>query len=174
MIESYAMFHISLIRNDVENWQEKKKKLLKLANSGSFDMRRGEFVLSDFFKKSDYREQIQEILGEDIRKSACLIDCDELKISNAWFEKAKKGMSHQIHNHGALGYSAICYVEYDPKQHTPVQFIAPFNDVWYGKAIDYEPHDVKEGTLLIFPSFVHHFTLPNKSNKERICLSFNF
>lgn len=178
MIESYAMFHISLIRSDVKNWQEKKKKLLNLANSRSFDVRCGEFVLSDFFhsKKSDsdYTEQIQEILEEDIKQSELLIGEGDLKISNAWFEKSRKGMTHQIHNHGALGYSGICYIQYDKKEHTPVQFVAPFNSVRHGQSIHYQPHDVKEGTLLIFPSFIHHFTLPNQSNKERICLSFNF
>ena len=40
MIESYAMFHIPLIRNDVKDWQEKKKKLLNLVNSGKFDMKK--------------------------------------------------------------------------------------------------------------------------------------
>ena len=85
MIESYAMFHISLIRSDVKNWQEKKKKLLNLVNSRSFDVRCGEFVLSDFFhsKKSDsdYTEQIQEILEEDIKQSELLIGEGDLKIS---------------------------------------------------------------------------------------------
>jgi|TARA_B100000085_G_scaffold263479_1_gene269544 hypothetical protein len=174
MIESYAMFHIPLIRNDVKDWQEKKKKLLNLVNSGKFDMKSNEFVLSDFFGKVDYRAQIQEILQEDIKQSELLIGEGDLKISNAWFEKSRKGMSHQIHNHGALGYSGICYIQYDKKEHTPVQFVAPYNDSKHGQSIHYQPYDVREGTLLIFPSFVHHFTLPNESNKERICLSFNF
>ena len=173
MSQSYTMFHISLVRHDVVDWQEKKKKLLKLVNNGKFSMKSNEFVLSDFFEKDDYRAQIQEIFEEDIKQSEFLIG-EELKTSNAWFEKSKKGMSHQIHNHGALGYSGICYVQYDKKQHTPVQFVAPYDDLKHGQSIHYQPHDVREGTLLIFPSFVHHFTLPNQSNKERICVSFNF
>ena len=72
-----------------------------------------------------------------------------------------------------MGFSAVCFVEYDQEVHTPTQFIAPFNDFMQGNTLQYSPSCVMEGTLLIFPSVIHHFTLPNTSDKRRIALSFN-
>ena len=33
--------------------------------------------------------------------------------------------------------------------------------------------DIKEGDLVLFPSFIHHYTRPSQSDSERIVLSFN-
>ena len=41
-----------------------------------------------------------------------------------------------------------------------------------GEVIHYEP-DVEEGDLILFPSFIHHYTTPNQTDTERIVLSFN-
>ena len=179
MTKYEAMFHIPLIRTKVEDWEEKKEKLLKLANTCKFSVSNGDSVLSDFFEKDDYKEdqrkQVQEILEEDIKDCELLIiNGGDLKLSNAWFEKSKKGMTHGIHNHGALGFSGLCYIQYDKNEHTPVHFIAPFNSIKQGLTLTFKPDDISEGTMLIFPSFVHHFTLPNTSAKERICVAFNF
>ena len=57
-------------------------------------------------------------------------------------------MSHSIHNHGQLGYSAACYVTYNPNEHTPTQFVSPFNNPITGDIIQYQPMNVEEGDLI--------------------------
>ena len=82
-------------------------------------------------------------------------------------------MYHELHNHGQLGYSATCFLSFDPKVHTPTQFIAPFNNPLNGLIVKHIPENITEGTLLFFPSMLLHYTQPNLSTKERIVLSFN-
>ena len=93
-------------------------------------------------------------------------------VNGAWIERSTKGMHHNIHNHGATGYSAACYVCYNSNIHSPTQFVSPFNHPITGEVMHYEP-DVEEGDLILFPSLIHHYTTPNQSNTERIVLSFN-
>ena len=86
MTKFEAMFHIPLIRAKVEDWEEKKEKLLKLANTCNLSSN-NDSVLSDFFVKDDYKEyqrkQVQEILEEDLKDCELLIiDGGELKLSN--------------------------------------------------------------------------------------------
>jgi uncharacterized protein (TIGR02466 family) len=38
---------------------------------------------------------------------------------------------------------------------------------------EYFSHQPKVGELLLFPSWLPHFVLPNTSNEERISVSFN-
>ena len=65
-------------------------------------------------------------------------------------------MSHSVYNHGQLGYSAACYVTYNPEKHTPTQFIAPFCHPINGDILQYEPPDIEEGDLIFFPSYLLH------------------
>ena len=93
------------------------------------------------------------------------------EISHIWYQSYTKQQYHQLHNHGALGWSAIFYAIFDKKEHRPTTFYAPFSDV-LGEIIEYEP-DVNEGTLLIFPSFLQHEARSGMSDKERVIISFN-
>ena len=95
-----------------------------------------------------------------------------VSVNGSWIERSTKGMHHNIHNHGATGYSAACYVCYNSNIHSPTQFVSPFNNPITGEVIHYEP-DVEEGHLILFPSFIHHYTTPNQTDVERIVLSFN-
>ena len=60
---------------------------------------------------------------------------------------------------------------HNKKKHQPTIFISPFNDP-LGNLIEYAP-DVDEGDIIIFPSMLTHYVLPNKSSDIRIILSFN-
>ena len=42
-----------------------------------------------------------------------------------------------------------------------------------GNLIEYEPDDVEEGTLIVFPTSLPHYVPVNKSDEPRIILSMN-
>ena len=42
-----------------------------------------------------------------------------------------------------------------------------------GNVIEYEPDDVEEGTLIVFPTSLPHYVPVNKSDEPRIILSMN-
>jgi ectoine hydroxylase-related dioxygenase (phytanoyl-CoA dioxygenase family) len=37
----------------------------------------------------------------------------------------------------------------------------------------YTPPQIKQGDLIIFPSFLNHYVKPNTSEKQRITITFN-
>lgn len=85
----------------------------------------------------------------------------------------KKHDYHQVHNHRTIGLTGIIYLEYDQLEHNPTYFIAPFNDPIKDTSLFYIPQNIKEGSIIVFPSFINHFSNPNKSDKERKILAFD-
>ena len=102
-----------------------------------------------------------------------MLQFQSYSVVKSWTEVQNKEMYHLVHNHGALGYSAVCYVEYDPKHHEPLHFIAPFNNAITGEQIDYAPEGIKESSILFFQSFLLHYAIPNSSTVPRRAVSFN-
>jgi hypothetical protein len=69
------------------------------------------------------------------------------------------------------GFSLVLYVEYDPKVHTPTTFVCPWQDPRTDTTTLICPQDIKEGTLVIVPSYTLHYATPNLSNKIRTVIS---
>jgi len=167
-------FSIPLIHIKIDEWEFKKKEIIKLFSSSNLKIDKLEKVKSDFFnKKKNYNNKIQKIFSNEIKSLEEVVNIKNFIVSNSWIESADRSMFHQIHNHGALGYSAVCFINYDETQHTPTQFISPFNDFINGSILSYSPEQISEGSILFFPSIIHHYTIPNESDIERIILSFN-
>tara|TARA_B100000287_G_scaffold114338_1_gene106507 strand:- start:1110 stop:1652 length:543 start_codon:yes stop_codon:yes gene_type:complete len=170
-----SMFYVPLLHIVIDGWKKKKSNLLKIIEKRKFSYGYRERIKSDFYKENQqsYAKKIQDILSYEIKNAGTHFGFENLNVINAWFEKAERNMYHQIHNHGAYGVSAVCFIEYDSQIHTPTQFVAPFNNYINGQSLQYSPNDVKEGSILFFPSLIHHYTIPNDSDKERVTLSFN-
>lgn len=165
------MFVIPLLHLEVRDWKDKKKQLKDICNRCNLYDK--DCVKTDFHNQEEiYVKDILHILSEELNIFANHFDLNNFNILNAWFEKASKQNFHAVHNHGSIGYSAVCYVDYDQNEHTPTQFISPFNSFLTGNTLYYTPN-VNEGSLIFFPSIINHYTLLNESEKERLILSFN-
>ena len=195
------MFSIPLVHIEIKNWKQKKSKLLNLHNvvKCNNESRGGNLdVITDYHynseNNSNYSPQIHNILKEEISLSEDIllnpndflnVDFDNrfddesnfeyyFKLENSWFESSLKGSRHEVHNHGPVGYSCVVFVEFDENEHTPTRFLNPYFSSFFGNPCDYTPdHLVKEGSLIIFPSPVLHYTQPNISDKVRLILSWN-
>ena len=169
------VFAIKFAQIKVSNWEKKKDIILKNAGELIYeDHPKGEFLETNFAEaiSSADKMNVRDILAEELNEF--MIGCGgRVTLNGSWVERSTKGMFHSIHNHGALGYSAACYVCYDPLVHTPTQFVAPFNNPISGMVTQYEPDGIVEGDLILFPSYLPHYTKPNLSDKERVVLSFN-
>lgn len=95
-----------------------------------------------------------------------------LSTSEVWFQKYENGMNHAVHNHGPIGFSAVCFIEYNKNIHKPTTFISPFGNNITGELFRYEP-DVEEGDIIFFPSNLLHYAPTNLSEYVRIIMSFN-
>ena len=76
------------------------------------------------------------------------------------------------HNHGTQGYSGLIYVNYNSKNHVSNTYIQPWNHIESNDTI-YNRPPVKEVTLVITPSFITHFVVPNQSKEIREGVGFD-
>lgn len=173
------MFAIPLYVTKVKNWNSKKKKILSSVEHLQHITQKNktnEYIETDFYirdEKKEDRLNISDIFFEEIEEFCLNMGFSGFRVRKSWIEKQKKDMYHMVHNHGALGYSSVCYVDYNKDVHTPVHFVSPFNNFINGEQIDFCPDNIEESSLIIFPSSILHYTLPNSSTIPRVALSFN-
>ena len=179
MLKSDSMFSLPIYTVEVADWIEKKQKIKKIIDNLYLGVPSNDpnHCLTDFFLNKEpqpYWSEILEILDKEITRSERgLFNKREMMIEGFWVEKSTKSKSHPIHNHGALGYSAVLYVDFDPEHHSPTRFVSPFNDWETGAPVYYLPK-VREGVMIYFPSYILHEAPPNLSDKTRTIISFNF
>ncbi len=168
-----SLFEFPSYQYEVSDWEFKKKPLLNRINKSTFKRTEVQRFESDRGTSGNiYVNYLQEFL-KDILDEFCQEAEVNCSMTDAWCVKYQKGDYQIVHNHRGWGFSGILYVEYDPKVHTPTCFVAPWNDPRTDKTSLVDPKDVKEGTLVIFPSFTHHFVHPNKTMKQRTVISFD-
>jgi hypothetical protein len=171
------MFTVPYLQLEVDQWDIKKKKLLEVMNS--HDMCLDSSVLTSFYDstngKTEHQNKIIESIFEDelnhMKKS---FGFKFYSIQQFWFQEQYKNMYHPIHDHSDrnIGLSSICYIDFDPLEHTAVNFISPFIDSFRLAHTNYSPQ-VNSGSMLFFPSNILHQTLPNSSDKVRRIISIN-
>lgn len=180
MLKSDSMFSLPIYTVEVADWVSKKKKI-KESIEGLYLGRPSDepgHCLTDYFHNGNgiepYWNDLIDILNPEIKRSeGGFFNKREMLIEGFWVEKSDKNKSHGIHNHGALGYSAVLYVDFDPEHHSSTRFVSPFNHWETGEVLYYSPK-VREGVMIYFPSYILHEAPPNFSDKTRTIISFNF
>ena len=167
------LFEFPSYQNEVNDWEVKKKGLLnRLNNSELVRTNLQTFETDRETAGKRYVNYIAEVLKPELEEF-----CQEAKVSccvtDAWAVRYYKGDHQTIHNHRSWGFSGILYVEYDPKVHTPTCFLCPWQEPRTDVTTLVLPHNIKEGTLFIAPSFTHHFVQPNIVRKPRIVIAFD-
>jgi hypothetical protein len=94
------------------------------------------------------------------------------EVVSLWCQRYAKSQYMPAHSHGASGYSAVLYAEFDEVDHDPTSFIAPFKNFADGDDLNWKP-EVSEGDLIVFPSCLFHHAHPNLSDTRRTIFSFN-
>jgi hypothetical protein len=178
-IFSIPFFTISKL----SNWQEKKNSMLKLFEEYQDKVvKRGSVLTSyvdeeDNFSYKEFIEKISKILNEELHLIYEIFGSEKYpykkaNILDAWFQEQKQHMYHGPHNHGMGGLAAVCFLNYDENEHTPTQFISPYQNTLNGYFLNHS-EKISEGSMLIFPSNITHYTEPNQSKKSRIIFSMN-
>ncbi|AOV60184.1 hypothetical protein S820908_037 [Synechococcus phage S-CAM9] len=178
----HPMFSTPILHVKIDNWIEKKRALLKLFDTHEKNCSLWEEtdvfgVETDFHRnlnknnknRCNYNAEVADILFDELEFASEAFGIGVV-IGAAWFEKSKKGTHHGAHHHGPIGLSAVCFIEYDKNHHTPTIFMNP--NCSSVKEYFTPPH-VSEGSLIIFPSNIVHYTTPNISDENRIVLAFN-
>ena len=109
--------------------------------------------------------------------------CDKLDISLCWFNHApaNSGFGHPLHRHPMSYLSAVYYLT----DGAPTFFDDPCTprvydtlDVWYHDKMENdwginEKVDAKAGKLILFPSWLRHYSGRQLDNYDRWTISFN-
>lgn len=157
----------------IDDWDFKKKSILNRINSQKFVRTTLQTFETDRQTNAkNYIHHLQELIKPELFQF-----CQEAEVScsmtDAWTVRYRRGDYQTPHTHRAWGFSAILYVEYDHKVHTPTTFICPWQDPRTDTTTLVQPQSVKEGTIVIFPSYTLHYVNPNQANKIRTILSFD-
>ncbi len=104
-----------------------------------------------------------------------------IEITGCWANLYAPGASHRAHSHPNNYLSAVYYVRtwpgadtinfHDPRRQTGV--IRPPVVELTAENTDQVVIKVREGTLLMFPSYLEHSVDANTSDAERVSVSFN-
>ena len=167
------LFKFLSYKYDLEDWEFKKRGLLKRVNEGKFTRPVPKTHESDRRDNNKrYLHYLNELLNPEITEFCEEVDM-MFRMVDCWTVRYNRGDYQHAHNHGSIGFSGILYLEFDPSVHQSTCFISPWQEPRYdGTSIRFV-EDVKEGSLFIFPSYCLHYNVANESNKTRTVLSFN-
>ena len=101
----------------------------------------------------------------------------EYTITSSWFTKTVKHEHAHLHDHGPSDVSGVYYLQTNGEDgnlhfNSPIHFLLARNYVIGGQegGLEVQP---QEGLLFLWPSFLMHMTAENRTDSERISLSFN-
>ena len=109
------------------------------------------------------------------------IGYDAVEITGCWANVGRRGASHAMHTHPNNFLSGVYYVQTSPGAET-INFHDPRSQASVlrppvtelsGRNADQVVVKVKDGTLLMFPSYLPHSVSPSESDELRISISFN-
>ena len=109
------------------------------------------------------------------------IGTDAFEITGCWANVLAQGAAHRAHSHPNNFLSGVYYVRTQPGTDT-INFHDPRNQAGVirppvveltAENTDQVVVRVKNGTLLVFPSYLQHSVDANASKEERISVSFN-
>lgn len=147
-------------------------------------------VFTTFGKNIDIEwDKIMHNYSDNIKDLAQLLGVrGKPAVTEMWLNAYKTNQNQEVHDHSPGHFSAVHYIKYNAEEHLPTIFINPYrqasisNKPDFNSNIDQVPQTwvaqsfikVKEGDLLIFPSFLEHKVPRQKTDEIRVTLSFNF
>ena len=187
MTEHSLLFAIAISKFEVNDWQNKKSKLLELISFDDEDIESCSDCLTDYYKydtRPPYLNTFVDIMQEDLDNIAneytnmlndkyngeCPLESTDTW--QLWSQRYTKGQYHGAHNHGNDRISCVLYVEFDETEHIPTTFYSPFPHPYYG-IIGKQTPQVSEGNIITFPSSLLHECPNQVSTKPRTIMSFN-
>jgi len=103
----------------------------------------------------------------------------KFEIISSWLTKGKKNQISKLHNHTNSMFSGVFYFSINENQ-SNIMFENVYRSTFNIIPTEYNIYNstqqnlfVKEKSLIIFPSEVHHQILQSKSTKDRYSLAFN-
>ena len=166
-----SLFDIPYWKIQIVDFQQKKKELVELLESYPEE----KTGLQDFYtnrqsNRSGLIEQFASIMSQELGVFAKEIKKD-FAIPEVWSVSYAQGDYQTPHNHSSMGLSGILYLDL-PNNSPITNFIQPWND-YETDTVLYHSMPIAEGDIIIYPSFVQHFSEPNKTKKIKRVISWD-
>ena len=165
---------------DILEWQTKDDGII-CSNSGGWHSQTNMHELSKF--KTIYT-QIKSVIKELSQHLGIDLDAYKLITSGMWANVSNKYAYNKTHNHPGDIWSCVYYVKsgengakiwfIDPREQAhmvPIPFKDSQQTSAFSPQVFYAP---KEGTVVVFPSWLKHEVDSNLSDETRISISANF
>lgn len=107
---------------------------------------------------------IKDDLINDLNKMVVECNYEKIKVEDIWFQQYTNNSEHGWHTHSS-NFTGVYYVDM-PEGSPKTQIIEPYTN----SVIEL---DLKEGDLVMFPSFTIHKAPKNLNNKTKTIISFN-
>ena len=139
----------------------------------------GVSTFNDDFSILNHISGLEETIQKEINDYTTTIGLCETRITNSWDNIYNKGAKVLHHHHHGSVISGAYYAKAGDDS-SPIIFENPFYKFRGAEeSVEYTPYscaenkfDIEDGMLILFPSWITHYTLPNESD-ERIVISFN-
>lgn len=140
---------------------------------------------SDRFKNNipSELEKLVEQIENRVVEISFKLQIPAPRFGNIWFNINSPGSYNQIHNHRGALLSGVYYVDVPNNETGNIEFHRNDEADYYLHQILTPDHHfastkliypAKTNTLYIFPAWLKHSVQGNKSNKDRISISFNY
>jgi len=166
-----TLFQIPYYTIPTLNFKEKKKQLTNMLKAYP-EKKHGiqTFATNRQSDRAGLKDNFVQIVGEELEMLSKKLERD-IVLDDIWSVSYGKGDYHSPHNHGSTGLSGILYL--DMPEGSPVtSYIQPWNDYQTDNTIYYPIH-VVEGTIVVVPQFVTHFSPPNKAKTKKRIISWD-
>ena len=132
--------------------------------------------------QSKYKNLKKEIMKEFYYYAHGVLNYknNKFKMTTSWFTKSNRNQESIYHNHNNCMFSGVLYlkindnsggINFNNYENFRFQLLATKYDMLNARDYTIKP---KTGTIVFFPSEMHHRILQNESNEERVSLAFNF
>ena len=176
-----TLFAVPGFTYKIKNWKQAKKKVEGILKKYPCIKQRSQnFLTNRWSPQVDHQTLIADVfeIVKPYINTLAQQTRTNLNITAAWATSYKKGMDHLLHNHAQYkagrsnSWSGVLYTHFDPKEHQRTAFKQPFPSFETCNIVFVVP-PVTEGTLIITPSMLEHFTPPNQSKKVRTIIGFD-
>jgi len=170
-----VLFDIPVFSYTVQNWKSKKTQITEWLDKTTLSRpQRGHFYSDREFSRYNkfYAKGFADLLHFELKSFKDEVELPSLSMVDVWFVEYEKGDFHVPHTHRSVGFSGILYVNFNKEEHPSTTFIQPWPGIFEDETI-MKNVEAQEGTVLIVPSNLLHFTEPSKSDQKRTIMGFD-
>ena len=177
-----SLFTIPIWTKKVEDFESKKKKLVdQFDKFEDIRDRSNNFLTNRNVSIPNHDTRLVRIdrfsiIMEDELNELYRIVRKKWGATNVWFKDVwsvtyKTNDYQNIHTHGSAGLTGILYLDI-PDDGPNLKIVQPWSN-WVTDTTDSVNLKLKEGEMIVFPSFLLHSSEPNRSSKIKRVISWD-